>query len=386
MFKANRLLAIIVLFFFAVSMGSCGGGGGDSTLPSPPPPTQSFACSDKIDNDGDGLIDLNDPGCSSSSDNDEFNESPPPPPPPNVCPTGYTGVWPNCIPPPPPPPPSSGPTASLSYPEQNQLVGGTMTVEAKVSDDMGISKVELLIDDLVAATDASGKQGDYKIDFNADALITGTHALKVKATDTSGNINFSATIAIKVDPLELRKKALQFLLDFNAQGNPDGTISGEVKRWERMPIVVEVSPEILQDMSLEDVKKATGFWTKYTGILFEVRAGDVNTVNPMTGKQGVIYIQYGGLGISDDAAAEEWNNIKDYKIQASIIAIKKGWLSIPLLAHELGHALPIQGHPSNKTIMDTDGGFLKFRIDSITAKALKILYFELGPGYICPVP
>ncbi len=34
-------------------------------------------CSDGIDNDGDGLIDLADPGCSNSSDNDESNSSPP---------------------------------------------------------------------------------------------------------------------------------------------------------------------------------------------------------------------------------------------------------------------------------------------------------------------
>jgi Calcineurin-like phosphoesterase len=35
--------------------------------------TQPAACADRLDNDGDGLIDLADPGCSSSSDNDETN-------------------------------------------------------------------------------------------------------------------------------------------------------------------------------------------------------------------------------------------------------------------------------------------------------------------------
>ena len=35
-------------------------------------------CNDGIDNDGDGLIDLADPGCSSVSDNDEFNTAMPP--------------------------------------------------------------------------------------------------------------------------------------------------------------------------------------------------------------------------------------------------------------------------------------------------------------------
>jgi Tfp pilus assembly protein PilV len=39
----------------------------------PPPP----ACSDGADNDGDGKIDLADPGCSSAADNDEYNPPPP---------------------------------------------------------------------------------------------------------------------------------------------------------------------------------------------------------------------------------------------------------------------------------------------------------------------
>lgn len=43
----------------------------------PPPPA---ACADSLDNDGDGLVDLADPGCTSASDTDEFNEPPPPPP------------------------------------------------------------------------------------------------------------------------------------------------------------------------------------------------------------------------------------------------------------------------------------------------------------------
>ena len=44
----------------------------DETNPPPPPPQ----CSDKIDNDGDGRIDLSDPGCSDPLDNDEGNALP----------------------------------------------------------------------------------------------------------------------------------------------------------------------------------------------------------------------------------------------------------------------------------------------------------------------
>jgi parallel beta-helix repeat protein len=57
------------------------------TAPSPPPPPPLAQCEDGVDNDGDGLIDFpSDPGCNSSSDDDEFNEVVPPP----------TGEWNYC--------------------------------------------------------------------------------------------------------------------------------------------------------------------------------------------------------------------------------------------------------------------------------------------------
>lgn len=52
----------------------------DADCQNPPlPPAQ---CQNGIDDDGDGLVDLNDPGCVSSGDDSEFNQRPPPPPPP----------------------------------------------------------------------------------------------------------------------------------------------------------------------------------------------------------------------------------------------------------------------------------------------------------------
>src|SRR3989344_8109038 len=50
---------------------------GDPIPPPPPPPPAQ--CADGIDNDGDSLIDLADPGCTSSTDNDETDPVPPPP-------------------------------------------------------------------------------------------------------------------------------------------------------------------------------------------------------------------------------------------------------------------------------------------------------------------
>ena len=56
--------------------------GGGSIDDEGPPPQQLSACSNKQDDDGDGLVDMADPGCSDPSDGDESNPAPPPPPPP----------------------------------------------------------------------------------------------------------------------------------------------------------------------------------------------------------------------------------------------------------------------------------------------------------------
>ena len=57
--------------------GNCPPDGGGEEPPPPPPPPPA-ACADGIDNDGDGLTDGADPGCSGTSDTDETNAPPPP--------------------------------------------------------------------------------------------------------------------------------------------------------------------------------------------------------------------------------------------------------------------------------------------------------------------
>ena len=51
-----------------------------TTSESPPPPPPPAACGDGLDNDGDGLADSADPGCSGSADDDETNSPLPPAP------------------------------------------------------------------------------------------------------------------------------------------------------------------------------------------------------------------------------------------------------------------------------------------------------------------
>jgi beta-glucanase (GH16 family) len=57
----------------------------------PPPPPPPAVCADGQDNDGDGLVDLADPGCSGPTDDDEAN-APPPPPAPGGEPDAIAGL------------------------------------------------------------------------------------------------------------------------------------------------------------------------------------------------------------------------------------------------------------------------------------------------------
>jgi len=286
-----------------------------------------------------------------------------------------------------PPTQDNPPLVSLSWPTDQQLIGGTMTAEFQVSDDKGIEKVEFLIDNAidVTKTDTSGNQGILRIDFNADALYTGTHTLKVQATDTSRNAS-SATVEVKVDPVELRKQALQFLRDFNTWKAPYGATGG-VRRWDSMPLILEVSSDIVRDGFLSAYQEAADFWTKYTGITFQIVASAESRVeNPMTGKLGVVFFEYGEPFPAGNAMCT-WVNTDDSTRThyiAAIVTVGDGYGNHKtLIAHELGHCLGIGMEVDDGTI--TDHSSAKWRMNPVTAEAMKILYFELVPGSLVPL-
>jgi hypothetical protein len=95
--RRKLLLAVaLAVLGTAITAGVVNAQSGQTTTTGGPPPggqdqppVSSYpACSDLKDNDGDGLTDLSDPGCSGSMDTDESDTAPPPPPPPDPGPGG----------------------------------------------------------------------------------------------------------------------------------------------------------------------------------------------------------------------------------------------------------------------------------------------------------
>jgi uncharacterized protein (TIGR03382 family) len=86
------------------------------------------------------------------------------------------------------------PVAMITAPRNNDNVQPGFPVQTSVTDDQGITKVELLVDNMVAQTLTSGPFA-----FNAPAnLGQGTHTVKLRATDVFGSVGESAAIQVVI--------------------------------------------------------------------------------------------------------------------------------------------------------------------------------------------
>lgn len=131
-------------------------------------------CSDTYDNDSDTLIDLNDPGCSSASDNDETNIVTPPPPPTDTIP----------------------PLTSITSPANNSIVlrRSNIVITASGSDDVGLTKVDFYVNGLLMCSDPID---GYSCNWQVPNSPGKTYNLQTKAYDLAGNVGNSVIVTVK---------------------------------------------------------------------------------------------------------------------------------------------------------------------------------------------
>ncbi len=70
-----------------------------------------------------------------------------------------------------------------------------MQVTATASDNVGVSKVEFFIDNVLVGTDSASP---YAYTWNSAAATNGTHVLVAKAHDTAGNTATSGSTTVTV--------------------------------------------------------------------------------------------------------------------------------------------------------------------------------------------
>jgi type 1 glutamine amidotransferase/glucose/arabinose dehydrogenase len=90
---------------------------------------------------------------------------------------------------------TQNPTTVITSPAGGATVSGTITVSASASDNVGVSRVEFLVDGSLAATDNSAP---YNFSWNTTALANGSHRLRSRAFDAANNAGTGTEITVTV--------------------------------------------------------------------------------------------------------------------------------------------------------------------------------------------
>lgn len=94
-----------------------------------------------------------------------------------------------------PGPDTTAPTASITSPVDNATVAGQVTVNVNASDNVGVSKVELLVDGTLTSTRTASP---YTFTLDTTTLTNAGHQLTARAYDLAGNVGTSTAVTVTV--------------------------------------------------------------------------------------------------------------------------------------------------------------------------------------------
>jgi poly(hydroxyalkanoate) depolymerase family esterase len=113
----------------------------------------------------------------------------------------------------------NAPTVSLTAPANGANLSGAVTISATASDDVGVDRVEFLLDGTLLGSDASTP---YSISWNSATASTGNHTLQARAFDLVDNVGTSATVTVNV--LEGSGGGTPLLAEFSNEDANDGYV------------------------------------------------------------------------------------------------------------------------------------------------------------------
>ncbi len=87
------------------------------------------------------------------------------------------------------------PTVTLTTPTAGATVSGTSTFSANATDNVGVTKVEFLVDGAVVATDTASP---YTVSVDTKLFTNGAHTVIARASDAGGNTTPTAGVNITV--------------------------------------------------------------------------------------------------------------------------------------------------------------------------------------------
>ena len=90
---------------------------------------------------------------------------------------------------------TTAPTAGLTAPGDGATVSGTVTLAATASDNVGVDRVEFLVDGQTVGTDTTAS---YGVDWDSRDVADGTYAIRARAVDLAGNATTSSAASVTV--------------------------------------------------------------------------------------------------------------------------------------------------------------------------------------------
>jgi len=89
----------------------------------------------------------------------------------------------------------TAPSVGITSPAQDAVVTGTINVNAIASDNVGVTKVEFYVDDLLKFTDTTSP---YIYTWNTTTSVNGNHTLSALAYDAATNVGISSDVSVIV--------------------------------------------------------------------------------------------------------------------------------------------------------------------------------------------
>ena len=87
------------------------------------------------------------------------------------------------------------PAATITTPSNGTTAGGVVTVNASASDDVGVTKVDFYVNNVLQASDAISP---FSYNWNTGNVSDGDYQLSAKAYDAAGNVGQSSNVLVKV--------------------------------------------------------------------------------------------------------------------------------------------------------------------------------------------
>ena len=182
------------------------------------------------------------------------------------------------------------PVISFEWPLDGALISGLTEVVINTRPNFTISsiasppaKADLFIDGVLVASKAPATQspnpfnGAYLtgslqwilFEIDTSGLAEGIHTLSADVTDMEGRVQ-NISIAVEVNAALLRKRALNFLsVNFASLSFLNQNYGGIALKWDTLPIRIEVNKQFTEEV-FTAVQEATTFWTRHTGVPFDV--------------------------------------------------------------------------------------------------------------------